>query len=601
MGKTTIDGMAVRSSKKRPVVSTRAPKKLVDMTTRQPRRVAQTNDYTDYADSSTPMQKRAIPDDTGEFLEPVESFGFDDVEKNTHTVGEKNGADWSDLLTSMQREMPLPPEPKRIEAVQREFASPTDGWDDELDSENETDELDFGLGSELEKPRRHKSTKIYKRRKHASMKRVVAIVVVCLLLVLGGVIYFWGDGLISRLTNGKSGLWSTLSAMISDEIPFETDANGRTNVLVFGTGGYNMEGETADGQHGGAQLTDSIMVVSVDQKTKDVALLSLPRDLKVTAACSAGKVNEVYWCNNKSGTDEEGGAQAMMKEIGAILGVDFQYYAHVNWASLIDIVDTIGGITVTLDEDINDYGWTGAVAKAGEPMEINGEQALGLARARHGTAGGDFTRGNTQQKIVGGIVDKVISNGLGISEAFNLLNILGDNLRSNFSADNIKAGMRLLSGFSVESIRQVPLIDYSNGINYMTTAMINEISYVVPTAGQNNYQDIQEYVKQMFSSDPKAREGAKIAVYNATNEYGVAGAERNRLVDAGFTINTVGDANTETCAQKYCLFAINEDKPETKKALEEFYGMQVLGPEELPDGVATSGLDFVILVGEQNS
>lgn len=598
MGKTTIDGMAVRSSKKRPVVSSSTHIRPVDMTTRSSsvRAVVEAKQK----EVRTLAAKVADP---SEFLNPVESFGAQEEKESKH-YSMKAGAGWSDLLTSAQSEMPMLPEPKRIaSSVQEDFVAPTEGWDDEFDSDNDMDEDELGLGfdEEIEKPKRRKSQKKYRRHRRMPIGRVVAVVVVCLLLVMGGALYFWGDGLISKLTNGKSGLWDTLSAMVSDEVPFETDANGRTNVLVFGTGGYNMEGETANGQHGGAQLTDSIMVISIDQKTKDVALLSLPRDLKVTAACSAGKVNEVYWCNNKSGTDEEGGARAMMEAIGEILDVDFQYYAHVNWASLIDVINAIGGITITLDEDINDYGWTGAVAKAGEPMEVNGEQALGLARARHGTSGGDFTRGNTQQKIVEGIVAKVTEKGLGINDVFNILNILGDNLRSNFSADNIKAGMRLAAGFNASTIRQVPLIDYQNGISYMTTATINEISYVIPVAGQNNYQDIQDYVKQMFSSDAKTREGAKTAVYNATSGYGVAGAEKKRLVESGFIVNTVGDANVGTCKQKYCLFALSDDKPETQKALEAFYGMPALTAEALPEGVASGDLDFIILVGEQES
>lgn len=162
---------------------------------------------------------------------------------------------------------------------------------------------------------------------------------------------------------------------------------------------------------------------------------------------------------------------------------------------------------MTLDEDINDYYYTGMVAKAGEPITLNGEQAVGLARARHGTTGGDFTRGNTQQKIVEGIAQKVLQTGVGVNEALGLLNILGDNLRSNFSADNIKAAVRLASGFNISSIRQVPLVNYDENIFYVTTATINNISYVVPSAGERDYSEIQEYVAGMFSSDGVKREG----------------------------------------------------------------------------------------------
>lgn len=214
------------------------------------------------------------------------------------------------------------------------------------------------------------------------------------LVALGVTGFVWGDSLISRLTNGQSGLFSAIGAMISNEIPFETDEHGRTNVLVFGTEGYNMSGamdyvdrDDADGVHDGANLTDSIMVVSFDQETQDVAMISIPRDLKVSMACSAGKINEVYWCHNQNGDNEEAGALALAQQLSEVLGIEFQYWAHVNWGALADIIDTIGGITVTLNEDINDKYYTGTVIQAGVPTRLSGLQAVALARARHGTMG----------------------------------------------------------------------------------------------------------------------------------------------------------------------------------------------------------------------
>ena len=84
------------------------------------------------------------------------------------------------------------------------------------------------------------------------------------------------------------------------------------------------------------------------------------------------------------GDAEQAGAEALVNEVSDILGLDFQYYAHLNWGSLVTIVDILGGITVTVDEDIDDYYYTGAVFQAGVPYTIDGSQALGLARARHG-------------------------------------------------------------------------------------------------------------------------------------------------------------------------------------------------------------------------
>lgn len=611
MAKTTIDGLKVRESGSKPRTSTniarRSSAHVVDMkkapANNHPvsRNTQKRQEMIDSIDMIRSQQQAT----TSGFLDPVETFDFDSTEDfEAQIIDKGTEADWSELLNdfapapkkkSSKKKTATVPQPTKTqknsdfidewsETDKDEFLAPTDTFTDDEDEQPEISRR------ELKKKARAP------RKRH--LGRNIAIVTMCLLLVAGGVVYKWGDELISRLTGGNSGLWGAIKSFVSDEIPFDADKNGRTNVLIFGTEGYNMNGDTDYGTHDGAQLTDSIMVASFNQETKDIALLSLPRDLKVPKACSAGKINEVFWCHNQDGTDEDGGAQALMEQVGDVLGLDFQYYAHINWASLIDIIDTLGGITVTLDENIADYGFTGAVAQAGVPMEVNGEQALGLARARHGTQGGDFTRGNTQQKIVEAIIAKLLDNGVGISEGLNLLNILGDNLRSNFSTDNVKAGISLISGFDINNIRQIPLVNYDTNTFYVTTANINNVSYVVPSAGANNYSDIQEYIAEMLANNPVVREKARIAVYNASGQYGVAAAERERLQAEDYDVVSVGDATIGDCLESYCVYNVSQqDFAATAEALAARYDTLVHGVQELPQGIEPGEVDFIIILG----
>lgn len=589
MSKTTIDGLKVResSSSKRPVETVRSSSHAIDMmkrpTSTKPVVSRQRQALIDSIDSI----KRK--NSTNEFLDPVQTFDFDS-EYVDNASDFTTGSDWSDLLGDLEQVSIGEKTPKTKERTS------TNNFLNSWGEDGQSDFLNQGSDDDIEQPDPPtRAKRPHHKKRH--LARNITIAFICLLVIGGGVVYKWGDELISRLTGGKSGLWDAIVSVVSDEVPFAEDQNGHTNVLIFGTEGYNMNGDTAHGTHDGAQLTDSIMVASLDQKTKDVALLSLPRDLKVPMACSVGKINEVFWCNNQDGTNEQAGAEALMKQVGDVLGIKFQYYAHINWASLIDIIDTIGGITVTLDENIADYDYTGAVAQAGVPIQVNGEQALGLARARHGTQGGDFTRGNTQQKIVEAIISKVMQNGIGAGEALNILNILGDNFRSNFSTDNIKAGVRVLTDFNVANIRQVPLVDYETNTFYMTTDTINNVSYVIPSAGVNNYTKIQEYVAEMFSSNPTAREHARIAIYNASGQYGVAGAERSRLQDDGYNVVSIGDTTTGSCASKYCVYVVGQDFPATTTALAERYGISVKSGDELPSDIDPGETDIIILLG----
>lgn len=436
-----------------------------------------------------------------------------------------------------------------------------------------------------------------KPKKKWSKKRKFFTVFGILVLICGVAFYIWGEALIAKLTGGNSNLFDAISAVITDKnTPLKTDKNGRTNILVMGTSGYEMEGSG----HDGAQLTDSIMVISLDQEQKDVALLSLPRDLKVGYTCTAtGKINEVYWCANMDDTDEEGGARALMNEVKDILGIDIQYYAHLDWGALVQVVDAIDGVTVTLDEDIAD-DWTKTYIEAGVPTTLNGEEALGLARARHGTERGDFTRGASQQKILFAIKDKIVEKGLGVTETINLLNVLGDNLRMNFSVDELKTAAKLMQDFPAENMRQLSLLETPDG-DLVTTATIGGISYVVPSAGVGVYSYIQDYVKRSISTDPVAREGAQILVLNGTELNGVAGREQKRLEDDGFSVGAVGDAPAGDYSGTYYLYDVSGEKAATKKALGERYDVEAMGVEALPAGIYADSYDFVVIVGENNT
>lgn len=566
MARTSIDGLTVRpNASRRPTNHTTNRRVVGGFLAEQPKR--------------QPKMMQDIQPLAEDFLGPVAGFGVDEPE-DTLTTG--NEVDWSDLLDGLNHN-------EKTTNKKSTSRKQLGIKEDPLEKFDQKDE-----------PKKKKSGKKPKSvKKKLRPRKVVAWVFLAILVIGGGAFYLWGDALISKLTNGNSGLWDTVMSMMSETVPFETDANGRTNVLVFGTEGYDMDGSAdGGGKHDGSQLTDSIMVISFDQETKDVALLSLPRDLKVSMACSAGKVNEVFMCHNQNGNNETAGAEALMSQVGEVLGIDFQYWAHVNWGSVVSIIDSIGGITVTLDEDINDRYYTGMVIKAGVPTQLTGIQAVALARARHGTQGGDFTRGNSQQKIVEGIVRKLLDEGVDWTKALNLLNILGDNLRTNFSSDNVKAGVHLVSGFDMANIRQVPLVDYDNGVYYVATASINGLSYVVPNNPTYSYRDIQAYVKKMFSSNPAVREEAEIAIYNASDAIGVAASERDKLESEGYTVASVGDAASGDCGEQYCVFALSDSAPATKAALEAKYGVTAKSASELPADIRAGLVDFVIVIGQ---
>lgn len=466
-----------------------------------------------------------------------------------------------------------------------------------FDFDGETDELT----TPTEEPVKHKKDKKKKEKKKPSkVRRIISILALVIVLALIGLTTWavlWGNDIIAKITGGQGNVFDLIKFIEPTYDPLKTDANGRTNILAFGTSGYNMAGDEGNGVHAGAQLTDSIMMISLNQETGDIAMLSLPRDLKASPTCTAtGKINEVYWCHGGGAdisTEQETiAANALMSEVSDILGVDFQYYAHLNWGSLVSIVDILGGITITLDEGIYDYWWTGAVYEPGVAYTLNGEEALGLSRARHGTSGGDFSRGSSQQKILIGIKNKILEKDLSITDIIGLASALGDNFRSNFSIDELKSAAHLTFDFDFDSMRQISLWP-----DFMTTGTLdNGISYVFPRAGVSNYGNIQAYVAENLSNDPRTYEHPSIVIFNATDEAGLASAEKTTLESEGYTINAIDNAPEDTNFEDAVTIYSSRTKPGTEDLLEKHYDLKVKPLSEAP-GSITRGYDFVIILG----
>ena len=484
--------------------------------------------------------------------------------------------------------------PVSREQTVEDFLKPVQAFD--FDDSGELKQSKDTIKEMKETTKSSKKAKKEKKKPSKARRIITSIALFLVIALIGFVLWvvFWGNDIIAKITGGQGNVIDLLAFVQETYEPLKTDANGRTNILAFGTSGYNMEGDEGDGTHDGAQLTDSIMMISLNQETGDIAMLSLPRDLKASPTCTAtGKINEVYWCNNMHGDNEEAGAAALMAEVGDILGVDFQYYAHLNWGSLIQIVDTLGGIKITLDEDINDGWWTGAVYEAGVEYAINGEEALGLARARHGTAGGDFSRGASQQKILIGIKDAVFEKHLSLADIISLASTLGDNLRSNFSVSDFKTLAHLSFEFDLDSMRQISLWP-----DFMTTGSIDGISYVLPRAGAGNYGDVQTYVAKMTSNNPYDYEEPSIIILNASETAGLASQEAAKLEKEGFpyvfTDNAPEAPEDHSYEEGYTLYMLHA-KPGTRNILENKYNTVTMPSDVLPAGITTE-YDFVLIL-----
>jgi LCP family protein required for cell wall assembly len=484
------------------------------------------------------------------------------------------------------------------------------------------------------------------KKKHKIRKIILSVLGIIIVIAIGLGIwaYIQGNDLVSRITGGGN-LWDMITA--DPDTPLEKDpVTGRTNVLIFGTEGYSMD----DPNYDGGQLTDSIMVASINQETGDIKTVSLPRDLKSKTCTSTSKLNEIYYCNysKNNGTAESRqeyevkAATALAAEVEKILGIKIQYQVHVNWQALIQIVDSIGGIDVVFT--YGDQKWDGpeiaieTTSKKGladwnryckcyvinfpngEAVHLDGKKALAVARTRNeaggwGASSGNFSREIFQQKIIQATALKTKNTNFATDfiAALKIKDAVGDNLRMNFKDKELKTLFKLASNVDINSMRSISLQNTDDKTTLLTTGLlpvpgVNNLqcggdrpgclSYVYPKAGATNYSEIHKYIaRKLGNSDAStAAEDAKITVMNATTVTGLAASEGEKLTAKGFSVAKTANAPTDLKGTDgIIIYQLNSTMPKTAKSLTDFYNVKIT--TTVPKSLTSETSDFVVIIG----
>ncbi len=443
------------------------------------------------------------------------------------------------------------------------------------------------------KPKRHLS-------KGKIIKRIIIIIIVVLLGIAGYL------GVKALLASGKIFKGNPL-AIFTNKARLAEDKNGRTNILIFGTSGYSMSENAWDG----AMLTDSIMLVSIDQDKNNAYMISLPRDLYVKYKCPAlgrtsGKLNEVFYCAYTKNKDEKAGAQALMSKVGEILGLNVHYYMHADWTALVQSVNAVGGVDVKIESTdrrgIYDSGTKLRFAN-GEIAHLDGEKALALARARnhnpgdYGLAGSNYDREKNQQKILAALQQKALAVGtiLNPTSVNGLINSMGDNLISSFDTSHVQTLIGVASKLKLAEIKQLPFVGRQDGGEDLIQSYSSGGAYVgeVPVAGVFDYSVIQAYIAKNLSKNPVVREGAVIDVLNGSGQEGLAAGKAAGLKTDGYTVGVVSNAPT-LATPAVTIYQLNSAMTKTAEALKHKYNV-----EPVQGGLAGyhTKSDFVIVYG----
>lgn len=201
--------------------------------------------------------------------------------------------------------------------------------------------------------------------------------------------------------------------------------DGRWDILILGIRGEEDEHP----EEVGAWLTDTMMVLSYDNKTKKTSLVSIPRDLYVRIyGTKKSKINEAY----ETGLLRKGGLGFTKKLVSRITGIYIDNAIVLNFSSFKKIIDDLGGIDIELSQPFTEKTqWGHEFSVPAGKNHLDGQTALYYVRSRFSSS--DFDRAQRQQRVIVAIKDKIMELSL-LSDPIRTLGIL-NTLRSNIETD----------------------------------------------------------------------------------------------------------------------------------------------------------------------
>ena len=181
-------------------------------------------------------------------------------------------------------------------------------------------------------------------------------------------------------------------------------------------------------------LSDVNIIVVINPKDKKVLMVSTPRDYYVPLEGNSNKMDKLTHAGNY-------GIECSMKTLECLYDVEFNYYAKVNFKSVYDIVNSLGGVTIH-----SDYNFTSAHSYTNKAYKfvkgenfVMGDAALAFVRERKLFADGDRQRGIHQQELISAVVKKAISPAMFVpSNIEDMLEAVSNNTKTNFSEKEMK-------------------------------------------------------------------------------------------------------------------------------------------------------------------
>ncbi len=341
--------------------------------------------------------------------------------------------------------------------------------------------------------------------------------------------------------------------------PFRSDilAKERLNILAVGTDSTEAVGRA-----------DTILLFSVDTRTKDALLLSIPRDIRVMIpGRGMDKINHAF---------AYGGIDLLEKAVEEFLGLSINYYGVVDFEGFRYIIDALDGIEIFVEKDMYYTDRAGSLKinlKSGQQL-LNGEKALEYVRFRS-DALGDLGRIQRQQKLISAVIDKVLNIDR-VTMIPSIISNLNEFVKTNINPNELIYLAKLMkdvdrSKIWTETIKGEP--QYIGGV-----------SYLIP-----DVEDIKSHVRHLIENKYR---GLNVEVLNGNRVPGIAHKVANKMNELGFNVVNIDNADHFDYNKTVLVIYSKNDK------LEEYLKQYMQDIEIVRKFQPNNEIDMTIIVGK---
>jgi LCP family protein required for cell wall assembly len=307
--------------------------------------------------------------------------------------------------------------------------------------------------------------------------------------------------------------------------------------------------------------------------------------------------------SNKNTQAVKAGFETADKAVEQVLGINIHYNLLVNFRSFQQAVDSLGGVNINVPKQLYDptmaweNHWNPVLAKAGQ-QQFNGKQALLYARSRETSS--DFARSERQRALILAIKQKVVTLGT-LSNPFKiskLMSAFGNNVVTDLSLSDAGRLYSLTKDIADSNIKSIGLA--TDTVKLVTTGRVGNQSVVLPTAGQDNYDDIKMFVRKSLPDGFILKENARVVVLNGTGIEGLATEKADDLKSYSYNVTRVESAPTDAYQRTVLVNLSGNKNPYTKHYLEQRFGTQAT--TSLPDStLQKAGADFILILGRDET